>query len=390
MTHPHPQPARPRAWNPMAATLAVALAAGAGTVWTVRAAATGGAAPAAAPATTLTVNGTSVKRSTWPQRLQASGAIAPREEISVAAEVGGVRIAQVHVDVGDAVAAGQVLARLDDATLKAEEAELAAELQRASAALRQARTTLDRNSSLDAAAAISPHELEQHRVQAEMAAGEQARLAAKLELKRVQLQRTLVRAPHGGVVSSRTALTGSVAAGGQELFRLLRDNRMEWRAELTAAQLAQVRPRQPVTLQLPDGSGAQGVVRQVAPTVAAQSRMGVAFADLDQGGGARAGMYATGSLDIGSAPALVLPASAVVLRDGRTTVARLSRAGDVHRVTVVPVQVGRRQGAEVEVLGGLQLGDEVVQTGAGLLGEGDLVRLVASGPATLAATGGSR
>lgn len=383
------QPARQRAWKPVVAILAIALAAGASAVWKVLAAA-GGATPSHTPATTLTVNVASVKRTTWPQRLLASGVIAPREEIGVAAEVGEVRIAQIHVDVGDRVAEGQVLARLDDTMLKAEEAELAADLLRASATLRQARATLERSMSLDAAAAISPHELEQHRVQTEMAEAEHARSAAKLEFKRAQRQRTLVRASHGGIVSSRTALTGSVASIGQELFRVLRDNRMEWRAELTAAQLAQVRPRQPVTLQLPDGGSAQGVVRQVAPTVGAQSRMGVAYADLALSNQVRAGMYANGTLDVGAAPALVLPASAVVVRDGRSSVARLTETGAVRRVTVVAVQVGRRQGVEVEVLGGLRAGDEVVQTGAGLLGEGDLVRLVADRPATLAASGGLR
>lgn len=393
MTQIHPQPARSRAWTTRAAALAatgaVALAVGAGAVWKVRTAANTETL-AAAPATTLTVNSTTVRRATWPRRLQASGTIAPREEIGIASEVGDVRIAKIHVDVGDSVAVGQILVHLDDATLKAEEAALVAELLRASAALRQARATLDRSQSLDAAAAISLHELEHHRVQVEMAEAEFARITATLELKRLQLRRTLVRAPHAGVVSSRTALAGSVVAMGQELFRVLRDNRMEWRAELTSAQLAQVKPRQPVALQLPDGSSVQGLVRQVAPTVGTQSRLGVAYADLEPGGGARAGMYATGSLAIGNAPALVIPASAVAVRDGHATVARLTQAGEVHRVAVVQVQVGRRQGAEVEVLGGLQLGDEVVLTGAGLLGEGDHVRLVTSQPATQVAAGGTQ
>lgn len=388
MTH-HPQPKRPGAWKSVAATLVVVLVAGASAAWHLYATPSS-TTPTPAPATTLTVNATSVRSAIWPNRVQAGGAIVPSDEVGITAEVGGARIAQVLVDVGDSVEEGQVLARLDDAMLKAEEAELGAELLRASAELRQARATLERSNSLDLGSAISEHEMEQHRAQAETAEAERAKVSARLAQRRLLLQRTVLRAPHAGVVSSRTAMTGSVVDIGQELFRVLRDRRMEWRAELTAAQLAQVAQRQPVKLQLPDGSSADGTVRKVAPTVDTRSRMGVAYAVLRPDSRVRAGMYATGSIDIGAAPALVVPASAVVVRDGRSSVARLTSSGAIRRAVIVPVQVGRRHGAEVEVVSGLAVGDEVVQSGAGLLGDGDLVRLVANSPATLAAVGSHR
>ena len=65
---------------------------------------------------------------------------------------------------------------------------------------------------------------------------------ARLASKRLQLTYATVVAPDAGVVSARTATLGAVASVGQELFRLIRGNRLEWRAEVTASELARIRP----------------------------------------------------------------------------------------------------------------------------------------------------
>ena len=162
---------------------------------------------------------------------------------------------------------------------------------------------------------------------------------------------------------------------GQELFRLIRRDRLEWRGELTAAQLAQVTRGQPIALDLPGGSRAFARVRQTAPGLDPQSRLGIVYADIERGSSARAGMYANGSVKLGDRPALVVPAASVIIRDGRNYVAKPADAGPTPRVVMAEVTIGRRNGTDIEIVHGLAHGDRVVAQGAAFLNDGDLVRL---------------
>ena len=339
--------------------------------------------PASAPeplaeAVALTVAPVALRAEAWPTFVHTSGAVMAREEIAIAAEVDQVRLIKVAVDVGDTVRQGQVLALLDDAQLRLEAAELEAARESVAVALRLARATLTRSRSLTAGGAASRQDLERQEAEADTAQAEHARLSARLALKRLQLARTRIVAPRAGVISRRSASTGAVVAVGEELFRVLRDQQLEWRAELSSMQLARVRAGQRVRIQAPDGPAATGTVRQVAPTLSATSRLGLAIVDLAPGEAAvRAGMFTQGRIAIGDAQAQVLPASAVVLRDGRTQVARLVGEGRTRRVQLVAVSTGRRQDGDVEIVEGLRPGEEVVRAGAGLLGDGDAVRIAA-------------
>ena len=62
-------------------------------------------------------------------------------------------------------------------------------------------------------------------------------------LQQLRLRQTRVLAPDNGVISARSATVGAVLPAGQELFRLIRQGRLEWRAEVAAADLARLKPR---------------------------------------------------------------------------------------------------------------------------------------------------
>jgi len=192
-----------------------------------------------------------------------------------------------------------------------------------------------------------------------------------------------VLAPDDGAIVARTATLGSVASSGQELFRLVRQNRLEWRGELGPAQLAHIAIGQPVLLKLPDGKTARARVRQVGPALDAQTRMGTVFAELEPNSPARPGMYASGAVELSHSDALVVPAAGVVIRDGRSFVVLLRGDGGAAQAALQPVTVGRRQGSEVEIVQGLSAGQRVAVQGAGFVNEGDRVRLV-SAPAAMA------
>jgi hypothetical protein len=166
---------------------------------------------------------------------------------------------------------------------------------------------------------------------------------------------------------------------GQELFRLIRQNRLEWRGEMTAAQLALIDAGQKIELSLPDGTAATATVRQTAPSLDAQSRLGIAYADIVPGGSARSGMYAYGRVVLGNSAARVVPAESVVIRDGRSYVLAVTDRGLTPRVSLRPVTVGRRQGEEIELVSGVSDSDRLIVQGAGFLNDGDVVRLADRG-----------
>lgn len=314
----------------------------------------------------LTVTSAKPHHASWPAIVTASGAIAAWQEAIVGAQVGGYQLVDVLVNVGDTVKKGQVLAKFDSALLQAEEAQLAAAHEQAEAN-RQRAVALKGNGNMS----------EQTYLQVVTLA---KTTAAQLAAKRLQLRYTNVTAPDDGVISARTATLGAVVPTGQELFRLIRQNRLEWRGELTAQQLSLVTIGQRIALALPDGSEAFATVRQLAPALDNQSRLGTVYADIENGGTARAGMYVGGRITLPESPVLAVPAESVVIRDGRNLVFKLNGTGETTTLTMQVVTVGRRQGKEVEIVSGLTDADRVVAQGAGFLNDGDVVRVVESKP----------
>jgi RND family efflux transporter MFP subunit len=319
------------------------------------------AAPAPRPRAALTITAASPQRVNWPLSLQAQGAVAAWQEASVGAQIGGYELIDVRVNVGDQVKKGQVLARFNPALLRADEAQLQASDE-------QAEANRKRILSLKSSGAVSDQDLLQYVTQAKTA-------DALLASKRLQIRYTDVLAPDDGAISARTATLGAVVPTGQELFRLIRQNRLEWRGELTAAQLSHIRVGQEIALILPDGTAASARVRQTAPSLDPLSRLGFVYADIARGSAARAGMYADGHVILGTSPATVVPAQSVVIRDGRSYVLKLIGSGGDQKISLAAVSVGRRQGDLAEIIAGIGSGDRVAVQGAGFLNEGDAVRV---------------
>ncbi|MFA0928018.1 efflux RND transporter periplasmic adaptor subunit [Pseudomonas syringae pv. tagetis] len=317
------------------------------------------------PAAALTVTVGSVTQAQWPATVEASGAIAPWEEAVIGSQVSGLRLTGILVNVGDRVKRGQSLATFDADLLGTDESRLKASSQ-------QAEANRQRALQLKGTGGMSEQDVLQYVTQAEIA-------KALLQSTLLQMRYARVVAPDDGVISARSATVGAVYSTGQELFRMIRQSRLEWRGELTAVQLSQVKPGQSVRLELPDGTFAKAMVRELAPGLDSQTRLGIVYADIEPGSTARAGMYPKGKVLLPERAALVVPATSVVIRDGRSYVPKLLE-GD--RVGMQPVTVGRRQNTEVEIVSGIAVTDKVVVQGAGFLNDGDLVH-VAAAPAAV-------
>jgi RND family efflux transporter MFP subunit len=364
-----------------ALVVATAIAAGSG-LWAAGSGAED-AKPAAAKSAgrpALTVSLTTPQQEDWPLSISANGNVAAWQEAVIGPEIGGQRIAEVLVNVGDAVKKGQVLARIASENVTADLDQSRAAVAEAEAAAAEASANAERARRLKDKGFYSPQQASQVLTAEQTALARLASARARMASDELRLSQTRVLAPDNGTISARAATVGSLAQPGQELFRLVRGNRIEWRAEVTAAEVNRIKPGMRASLTLPGNTEKiEGKVRAVAPTIDAQTRNALVYVDLPVKSSARAGMYARGQFDAGRGTALTLPQTAVLLRDGFSYVYRVDEQG---RVAQVKVGAGRRQGDRIEIVGAgdtAKLADmRVVASGVAFLADGDLVRVVPS------------
>lgn len=299
------------------------------------------------------------------------------QEAIVGSESNGLRLTEVRVNVGDTVRAGQVLATFAAESIAADIAQANASLSEALANAAEAAANAKRARTLESTGALSAQQINQYLTAEQTAKARVAASRAMLAAQKLRLRHTRLVAPDSGIISARSATVGAVVPGGTELFRLIRQGRLEWRAEVTAAELSRIRPGQVVRVKLGDGRVLLGRVRIVGPTVDQQTRAALVYVDLPGGGGknapAKAGMFAQGEFDMGMSTALTVPQQAVVLRDGFSYVFRLNPDS---RVSQVKVRTGRRLGDQVEITAGITPETLLVVKGAGFLNDGDLVKNV--------------
>jgi RND family efflux transporter MFP subunit len=324
----------------------------------------------------LTVTTAAPQRASFPVKLAANGNIVAWQEAIVGAEAPGLRIAQVHVNVGDRVRKGQVLATFAEGTPQAELLQFRASLAEAEAAAADAAANAERARSLQSTGALSASQINQYLTAEKTARAKVEAARAMLQAQQVRVSQTQVRAPDSGIISARAATVGAVVANGTELFRLIRQGRLEWRAEVTSQELGRITTGTTALVTAASGARLAGRVRTIGPTVDPQTRAALVYVDVTPLPGmpasARAGMFARGEFDLGATPALTLPQAAVVVRDGFSYVYRVNTD---NRVSQVKVQSGRVVGDRIEIVSGLAPDARVVATGAGFLNDGDLVRV---------------
>lgn len=318
----------------------------------------------------------------WPQQITASGAVLAWQEASVGAELGGVRLVALHANIGDRVHQGELLARFADEALLADLQQQQAAVDEANARHSEAAANAERALKIKDSGVMSAQEAQQFANAAAIAAAQLHAAQARLENAKLKLRYTHIVAPDDGVISARSVTLGAVVQVGAELFRLIRQNRLEWRAELTETQMQQVRVGQKVQLHAGANEVLAGQVVRIAPSLDAVTRNGFVYVSVPLNTVLKAGMFTTGEFGLGDTRALTVPQSALVMRDGY---AYVYRVGADRRVAQLKVTTGRREGDRVEVLSGIAADATLVASGAGFLNDGDLVSVVSAPPKLKAA-----
>lgn len=333
---------------------------------------------AAKPATAkaaLTVSAVSPTNSALGLQLQANGNVAAWQEAIIGAEVNGLKLTEVRVNVGDAVKKGQVLAIFSADSARADVLQAQASVAEAQATLAEAVANAARARSLQDTGALSAQQIAQYTTAETTAKARLDASRALLTNSQVRLKNGQLTAPDNGVISARLATVGSVVGAGSELFRMIRQSRLEWRAEVTSTEVTRIKPGTSATVTAASGAQVQGKVRVIAPTVDAQTRNALVYVDLPVHPDVKAGMFAKGEFALGSSNALTLPQQTLVLRDGFTYAMRIE---STNKVSQVKLETGRRVGDAVEILQGAKTADRFVASGAAFLADGDLVKVVAA------------
>jgi len=347
-------------------------------------------------------------------RAVVSGTLVPRQEVQVYPRVAGQEVVELLADIGDSVAQGDVLARLDAATLTAQldqaRASLASaeagiaqaegQLVSAQASARQADQALDRTQTLNRRGDAAQATLDQAIAAADTAKAAVRSAEAALSAARAQKQQAQaalevaqlnadwaeIRSPVSGVVLARNAIRGGLTAlGGEPLFRIVAGGLVEVEAEIIETDLAEVGAGDPAVIDVAGRPALTGRVRLVSPRVDPLTRLGTIRIAIDDLGAVRTGMFARAVVTTDVRTVLTVPPSAV-LSDGAGSYVQLVRDGVVERREVT---AGALSGDRREIARGLEPGDEVIVRAGAFFREGDRVRPVAAGAGdpTAAASG---
>ncbi|MES2222969.1 MAG: efflux RND transporter periplasmic adaptor subunit [Acidobacteriota bacterium] len=306
-----------------------------------------------------------------PQAIRAAGTVHAKETAMISAQMTGT-IRQVLVQAGDRVRPGQLLVALDDSAMsaalnRATAAQMAVEKQQmaATANASLAAGTLVRYQQLKDEKSVSPQEFDEVQKRSEASALElQAFQAQSSEARaevagaRTQLAYMQLRAPFSGVVTTRLADPGSLAAPGTPLLEVDRDGPLQMYTSVDESLIGSVHPGIKVSVSI-DGAGAEaiGTVVQVVPAADPASRSFLVKLDLPVSKSQHAGMFGTVSFP-GSKKSMILALQSAVVMRGSLACMYVLDADGVAQLRYV--SLGDVHGDEVEVLSGLAAGETLI------------------------------
>lgn len=318
----------------------------------------GVAGPALVDSAPLPVEVVQPRRADIHATYETTATVTADSEASVVSRVPG-EIAELFVEEGARVEAGQPLARLDGERLRLQ-------MQHARARYEQAAGEYERLLELHERGLISAAAFETLEF-------ERDALLAAYELQRVNVGYTTVRAPISGVIATRHVQPGAQVAVGDPLFRITDTSVLLAYLHIPQTELGRVQATDTAVVRadaMPEAQFSARILR-ISPTVDSRTGTFRATAHIDNPEGRLApGMFARFSIVCETRRnALVLPREAVV-REDQDQVVYVVRDGAAERRSVT---IGIESGGVAEILEGISAEDRVVITGQAVLRDGSRV-----------------
>ena len=322
------------------------------------------------------------------QTVPVIGRLVALQSGQVASRIGGA-VMRFHVEVGDRIEKGELIAELDTALLEAQLAVAEGELKQAEAdlvsshaALKLSQQELDRYAGLQGTQAFSKARYEDAQQNVERAKAIIRRTEATIttrkasvELSRLNLEYTRIKAPYAGVVTRRMVEAGAYVSLGDPVVRMMADLNLEVEADVPANRLASLKPGTTVNFILDDGTRHTATVRAILPTENPLTRTRTVrltpVFERDMNGLADA-QSVTVRIPVGVAREVpTVHKDAIINRGGRKVVYVVSEDSAELR----PVVLGEATGGRIEVVDGLTAGEDVVIRGNERLQPGAKVRV---------------
>lgn len=308
-----------------------------------------------------------------------SGEVRPRHEAPLAFRVGG-KLASRLVEVGQVVAAGQLLARLDAADVALGAAAAGATLAAAEAELGFAAAERERYRGLRARNFVSQAALEAKETAWRAAQGRFDAAAAQAGLAGNQRAYAELKADAAGVVSAVLAEPGQVVAAGQPVLRLARPGEMEVAIAVPENRVGELKAADHIRISLwaqnpagDDEGRYRGRIREIAPVADPVTRTyAVRVSLLEPDAEVRLGMTANVRLGRGGGKGFLIPATAVFQQEGKPAVWVI---GADRSVALRPVEVMQFREDGALVGAGLTAGERIVAAGVHKLTAGETVRI---------------
>ena len=320
--------------------------------------------------------------------IEFTGAVYARYDMPIGTEGETGHISAIHVEAGDHVHAGQLLATLDESILRPQVARLQASLDEARANSALADAEYARAEGVKAAGALSAEDIEKRKAAAVTAAAEVKVAAAQLAEYQARLSHTEIRAPADGIILTRTAEVGQIATpGSTDLFRLARDGEVEMRGLAAEQDLPSLKVGQAASVYL---SGIErsfpGKVRLLGAIIDPNTRLGEVRITLQPDSQLRPGAFSRAEVLVGRGERPVLPDTAVLSDEQGTYVYVVDGSSHVQRRSV---HVGDTTPQGVVITQGLTGTERVVMTAGGFLRNGEQVNVAGSAAAAPAAGAGA-
>ncbi|PJJ96038.1 efflux transporter periplasmic adaptor subunit [Lysobacteraceae bacterium NML03-0222] len=299
-----------------------------------------------------------------------TAALEARAEAQVAAKTSGVAL-QVLAEEGQAVRAGQPLARLDGARASLQVAQTNAQVAKLEANYRRAAQLAEQQ-------LVSANDVDQLRFDLQNA-------RAANQMARLELSYTTVQAPISGVIASKSIKPGNFVQINSPVFRIVDTSRLEATLNVPEREIDRIKQGQLVVLHVDalPGRSFTGQVERIAPVVDAGSGTFRVIAGFAGEGSLQPGMF--GRLSIQYEQRLQVPAiprSALLDESGEASV-YVVRDGKAERVVI---ETGHSEDGYLEVRKGLAVGDQVVIAGKSALREGSPVQVIGTTTAPKAET----
>jgi RND family efflux transporter MFP subunit len=311
--------------------------------------------------------------------LPVSGSIKAVNSAYVKARVPG-ELMELTLREGDAVRAGQVIARIDRIEGQARLQQAQQQADAAKAQIDIAERQYNNNKALVDQGFISKSALDTSQNNLAAAQSTHKAALAAVDLARKGLEDTVLRAPITGVVAQRLAQPGERVAVDGKILEIVDLSRLELEATLSAADSVALRVGQQASLQV-EGS-ARPVTARVArinPSAQAGSRSVLAYLAVDDTSGLRQGLFAQGAVNTGNASGLAVPLAAVRTDKPSPYVQAVEDAKVAHK----PVQMGERGDSGKEqwvAVQGVAPGATVILGHVGALREGTMVKFTGAPP----------